>query len=61
MKFRKNKETVKEQTTDALADVAEELDDETLNKVSGAGDSNPFGNASRVPLQKISKEQREKM
>jgi hypothetical protein len=59
MKFKKNKETVKEQTTDALADVVEELDDETLDKVSGAGDFNPFGNASRVPLQKISKEQRE--
>ena len=61
MKIKKDRVTRKqEQTTDALADVIEELDDETLNKVSGAGGFNPFGDASRVPLQEIPDELREK-
>ena len=61
MKIKKDRVTRKqEQTTDTLADVIEELDDETLNKVSGAGGFNPFGDASRVPLQEIPDELREK-
>ena len=61
MKIKKDRVTRKqEQTTDALADVIEELDDETLNKVTGAGGFNPFGDASRVPLQEIPDELREK-
>jgi hypothetical protein len=61
MKNKKDSVTRKqEQTTDALADVIEELDDETLNKVTGAGGFNPFGDASRVPLQEIPDELREK-
>ena len=61
MKIKKDRVTRKqEQTTDALADVIEELDDETLNKVSGAGGFNPFGDASRVPLQEIPEELRKK-
>ena len=61
MKIKKDRVTRKqEQTTDALADVIEELDDETLNKVTGAGGFNLFGDASRVPLQEIPEELREK-
>ena len=54
MKIKKDRENKKqEQTIDAQTDVMEELDDETMNKVSGAGGSNPFSNASRVPLKEI--------
>lgn len=61
MKIKKDRVTRKqEQTTDALADVIEELDDETMNKVSGGVGFNPFGDASRVPLQEIPEELREK-
>ena len=46
-------------TWDLADDVMEELDDETMNKVSGAGGFNPFGDVPRVPLQEIQEEQRE--
>ena len=60
MKIKKNRENKKqEQTIDAQTDVMEELDDETMNKVSGAGGFNPFGDVPRVPLQEIQEEQRE--
>ncbi len=61
MKIKKDRENKKqEQTIDAQTDVMEELDDETMTKVSGAGGFNPFGDASRVPLQEIPDELREK-
>ena len=65
MKIKKIRETLKkaqdavEQANNALADVMEELDDETMNKVSGAGNFNPFGDVPRVPLQELTTEQRE--
>ena len=45
------KETVKKETENKKAEGMQELDDEAMDKVSGAG--NPFANAARVPTQKI--------
>ena len=46
----KNNKILKEQEKKA-DDVMQELDDEAMDQVSGAG--NPFANAARVPTQKI--------
>ena len=52
MKIKKNRESEKQaQAQNALADVMQELDDDALNQVSGAG--NPFANVPRVPTQPI--------
>ena len=45
------KETVKKETENKKAEKMQELDDEAMDQVSGAG--NPFANAARVPTQKI--------
>ena len=45
------KETVKKETDNKKAEKMQELDDEAMDKVSGAG--NPFAGAARVPTQKI--------
>ena len=54
MKIKKDNETVKEQAVNAAVDGMEELDDEVMDQVSGAG--NPFANASRVPMQDITED-----
>lgn len=50
MKLKKNRETEK-QALDALTEGMQELDDETMHQVSGAG--NPFGDVPRVPTKPI--------
>ncbi len=51
MKTNKTNETSKKEQEKKTEDVMQELDDETMDQVSGAG--NPFANAARVPTQKI--------
>ncbi len=45
------KKEAKKETESKKTEGMQELDDETMDKVSGAG--NPFANAARVPTQKI--------
>ena len=57
MKNEKTNETAK-QANKAADDVMQELDESTLDQVSGAG--NPFANLPRVPTQSIDSDLRSK-